>query len=66
MDHYNKLEAGEPLETGDEYSTNGIWRIIPEFMVGDRIPDCEKTSWRRPNKDYQTKAKIKHKRWFQR
>jgi len=64
MNGYTCLKEGEVLQAGDEYSTSGLWRIIPDFMVGDIIPEADNTGWRRPQKENKSKAKIKHRRWF--
>ena len=47
MANYIMLVAGEKLQAGDEYSTGNGWRQIPDFMVGDAIPDSPTTQWRR-------------------
>lgn len=63
MAEYIKLNNGEILKEGDEYSTsNGMWRFIPDFMVGNTIPDSD-TQWRRAKKGKFIKKK---KRWFER
>jgi hypothetical protein len=46
-EQYIEIEAGEKIQAGDEYSAdNGIWRMVPAFMVGDIVPES-KTMWRR-------------------
>jgi len=46
---YSDLKPGDELQSNDEYSTSrGVWRVIPDFMEGDIIPDNEGTEWRRP------------------
>ena len=47
---YCPLQSGDILQKGDEYSTaKGVWRIVPEFMIGDHIPEnTNGTKWRRP------------------
>ena len=56
------LKAGDKLQKGDEYNTCGAWREIPDFMVGDKIPDRKGTEWRRPI--YANKPPEKKKGWF--
>lgn len=47
MHEYNALQSGEKIQVGDEYSAgNGVWRMVPAFMVGDIVPES-KTMWRR-------------------
>ena len=44
---YRYLNVGEKIRKGDEYNTNlGIWRIVPEFLIGDIILESS-TQWRR-------------------
>jgi len=61
---YQYLQDGDKLEKGDEYSsTNGIWREIPDCLIGDKIPKAQSdTQWRRIiNKNKITEAK---KHWY--
>lgn len=45
---YMPLKSGNRIEKNDEYSTeNNVWREVPKFMIGDKIPDSS-TQWRRP------------------
>jgi len=46
---YQHLQDGDKLEQGDEYSTTtGLWREIPDCLIGDKIPkSVSKTQWRR-------------------
>jgi len=44
---YIELSPGDVLQNGDEYNTEHIWRPIPDFMIGDVIPDGNDTKWRR-------------------
>lgn len=46
MVSYIDLKNGDTLKAGDEYSTGSNWRTIPDFMVGDTIPNSA-THWRR-------------------
>lgn len=46
---YIELESGEKLKPGDEYSNNMGWKVIPPFIIGDPIPNCDGTKWRRPS-----------------
>ncbi len=57
------LNAGDKLQQGDEYSTSkGLWREIPPFMIGDKVPDSKSTQWRRLIPD--NKPPEKKKSWF--
>ena len=54
MSHQNKLiyqylQDGDKLEQGDEYAAStGIWREVPDFLIGDKIPKSQSdTQWRR-------------------
>ena len=62
MEEFEELQPGEMLRKGDEYSTMpSIWRAVPEFMIGDIIPENDQTQWRRqiviPNEPHK-------KKWF--
>jgi len=62
MEEYIHLSNGDILKEGDEYSTsNGLWRFIPDFMVGNIIPVAN-TQWRRTIRVNPPKKK---KRWFE-
>jgi len=62
MEEHNLLNNGDILKEGDEYSTsNGLWRFIPDFMVGNTIPTSD-TKWRRVKEGKPPKKK---KRWFE-
>lgn len=64
-DEYISLEAGGKIQNGDEYSSNqGIWRTVPDFLVGDTIPESS-TKWRRPIQGNESKRSIApKKKWF--
>ena len=52
MYKYMILKAGDTLHKHDEYCVSGgTWRVIPPFMIGNVIPDCPSTKWRRSQKD---------------
>jgi len=56
---YQKLNVGDKLQKGDEYSTTvDIWREIPMFMVDDLIIKSS-TQWRRPIEEPEEKKKKK-------
>ena len=60
---YIELKAGDILQKGDEYSTMRIWRTVPDFMIGDVIPEGSNgTLWRRSEGN--TKARKKKKHWW--
>ena len=59
---YIKLNSGDKLIRGDEYSGNGTWREIPPCLVGDKIPNST-TQWRR-RADLMEKENSKKKKWF--
>jgi len=60
---YENLKAGDKLRQGDEYSTAaGAWKEVPNFMIGDKIPDSKSTQWRRLLPD--NKPPEKKKGWF--
>jgi len=61
--NYQELHSGDILQKNDEYSAMyNVWRVIPEFMIGDVIPDCDSTHWRRPPEGEIEKQSPK---WFQ-
>jgi len=66
MNGYIELKDGNILEEGDEYSTTcGLWRTIPDFLVGDPIPISDSdTHWRRRDKTTPNNVIEKKKGWF--
>ena len=62
---YMTLKSGNRIEKNDEYSTeNNVWREVPKFMIGDKIPDSS-TQWRRPiaKKVASNNDNTKKKKW---
>lgn len=47
--NYQDLKSEDILQHNDEYSAHTqAWKPIPDFMIGDKVPDCQNTRWRRP------------------
>ena len=62
---YRYLETGEKIQKGDEYNANlGVWRVVPNFLIGDIVPDVpgSTTQWRRYTQ--QKLIKKPKKKWF--
>jgi hypothetical protein len=63
MNEYIELKHGETLQKYDEYCTsNGKWTVIPPNFIGDTIPNCPSTKWRRLQKDISITDYQKH--WY--
>lgn len=60
--NYQELKTGDVLQKSDEYSANNQdWKSIPDFMISNKIPDCQYTHWRRPIVSNSNRQKIERK-----
>ena len=58
---YTELKAGDKIQDRDEYcSGQGTWRVVPDFLWGDKVPEGT-TLWRRPALK---ELLPKKKKWF--
>ena len=45
---YISLNAGEKIQKFDEYnSNNNLWRVVPDFLIGEKVIESSSTKWRR-------------------
>lgn len=60
--NYRELKTGDILQNDDEYSAhNQNWKSIPDFLAGDKVPDCPNTRWRRNIVSNSSKPKTERK-----
>jgi len=58
---YISLNAGDKIQKFDEYnSNNDLWRIIPDFLIGEKVIESSHTKWRRKI----TNNKVEEKKWY--
>jgi hypothetical protein len=59
--NYISLNAGEIIQKFDEYSTNNdLWRIVPEFLIGEKVIESSHTKWRR----LIVSNEVKKEKWY--
>jgi len=63
METHRNLNAGEKIQADDEYITGSVWRTVPKFLIGDKVPVDSNTQWRRSVKS-ETVVKSSDKHWF--
>lgn len=57
---YTLLNTGEKIQKFDEYNTdNNLWRVVPDFLIGDKIVESSSTKWRRLITN-----KVEEKKWY--
>ena len=58
---YISLNTGDKIQKFDEYnSNNNLWRVVPDFLIGDKVVESSSTKWRRKI----TNNKVEEKKWY--
>jgi hypothetical protein len=58
---YISLNTGEKIQKFDEYnSNNNLWRVVPDFLIGEKVIESSSTKWRRKI----TNNKVEEKKWY--